>query len=206
MTLQVTKELLKPWSPCADGYKWFLEKFPQGSEYVDVQKALRAENRFSDVRWLTNNVWANLILESPAVTAEITADHKAEALEIITATNSVPVQEVVVEGDENKNDAQIGSSGDAAQIGSSGSAAQIGSSGDAARINATGINAVVACAGIGSKARAGANGALALAWFDDAAKRTRIAVGYVGENLKPDTWYEIKDGQFVEVVACTQTQ
>ena len=42
------------------------------------------------------------------------------------------------------------------------------------------------------------NGAIALAWWD--GTRPRIAVGYVGEELKADTWYRLDDkGNFVEV-------
>ena len=211
--LQITKELLKPWSPCTDGYKWFLDKFPQGAAYTVVQKALRDDKRFDDCRWLTNNVWQNLMLEAPAVTADVAADHTAEALEIIEQTSHVEVIKVVgvpVENDAGKDGAQIGSSGYAAQIGSSGDGAQIGSSGDyaqigssgyGARINATGESAVIACAGLNNRARAGANGVMALPWFDEVSNRTRIAVGYVGENIKADTWYSLNEsGEFVEVV------
>ena len=254
--LQITKELLKPWNPCTDGYKWFLDKFPQGAAYTVVQKALRDDKRFDDCRWLTNNVWQNLILEAPAVTADVAADHTAEALAIIEATSHVEVikvDDVPVENDAGQNCAQIGSSGDGARIGSSGEGArigssgygarigssgyvarigssgygarigssgygaqigssgygawigssgddaQIGSSGDGARINATGESAVIACAGLNNRARAGANGVMALPWFDEASNRTRIAVGYVGENIKADTWYSLNaSGEFVE--------
>ena len=58
---------------------------------------------------------------------------------------------------------------------------------------------MICSAGLHTKARAGATGVLALAWHDDAADRVRIAVGYVGEGLKADTWYEVVAGEFVEV-------
>ena len=219
--LKITKELLKPWSPCSDGYRWFIAKFPQGEAYTAVQKALRDDKRFDDARWLTDKVWNNLILDQPQTTADVTANHDAEALDIIASTAAievnVPANGKVIESDGGKDDAQIGSSGygarigssgyDAqigssgygAQIGSSGNGARIGSSGNDAQINAEGTNAVIACAGLHNRAKAGANGALALAWADEAAGRIRIAVGYVGESLKADTWYEIKAGKFVEV-------
>ena len=264
--LKITKELLKPWSPCSDGYRWFIAKFPQGEAYTAVQKALRDDKRFDDARWLTDKVWNNLILDQPQTTADVTANHDAEALDIIASTAAievnVPANGKVIESDGGKDDAQIGSSGYGARIGSSGNDAQIGSSGNGARIgssgndaqigssgygarigssgydaqigssgndarigssgygaqigssgngarigssgndaqiNAEGTNAVIACAGLHNRAKAGANGALALAWADEAAGRIRIAVGYVGESLKADTWYEIKAGKFVEV-------
>jgi hypothetical protein len=90
---------------------------------------------------------------------------------------------------------------DAARIGSSGDDARIGSSGDAARINAEGANAVIACAGANTRAKAGDKGVMALAWFDKVTDRTRISVGYVGEDLKANIWYEVQQGKFVEVAA-----
>jgi hypothetical protein len=229
MSLQITKDLLKPWSPCSGGYKWFVAKFPQGAEFTAVQKALRDDKRFDNARWLTEAVWRNLILETPILTLDVVADHKAEALEIIAETTAltleVPTAEELGAGtptstsDGGKADSQIGASGDSTQIGASGDSTQIGASGHytqigasgdstqigasghSTQINATGKDAVIACAGPNSRARAGANGVMALPWFDKAAERTRIAVGYVGEDLKPDTWYEIKEGKFVEVLA-----
>ena len=92
--------------------------------------------------------------------------------------------------------AQIGSSGNSARIGSSGDSAQIGSSGNSARIDSTGKDAVIACAGSVSRFRAGAGGCISAPWND--GKRTRFAVGYVGENIDADTWYEVSDkGEFV---------
>jgi hypothetical protein len=96
--------------------------------------------------------------------------------------------------------AQIGSSGYSARIGSSGDSARIGSSGDSARIDSTGKNAVIACAGSVTKFRASENGCIAAPWHD--GNRIRFAVGYVGENIKADTWYSISEqGEFVECAA-----
>ena len=91
----------------------------------------------------------------------------------------------------------VADSGHSAQIGSSGDSARIGSSGHYARIDASGAGAVVACAGIGATVRSGAGGAVSIAYHD--GKRTRFAVGYVGENIKPMTWYSVNErGEFVE--------
>ncbi|CUI03910.1 Similarity [Janthinobacterium sp. CG23_2] len=93
--------------------------------------------------------------------------------------------------------AQIGSSGHYAQIGSSGDSAQIGSSGGRAQIDACGMNAVIASAGSVRRFRAAKGGCVSAPWHD--GKRTRFAVGYVGENIKADTWYAINAaGEFVE--------
>jgi hypothetical protein len=96
--------------------------------------------------------------------------------------------------------AKIGSSGYGAKIGSSGDWAQIGSSGDGAKIECNGKNAVVMCAGKDSKARGPVGTWITLAEYDEEGicilcKSERID----GETLKPDTWYTLKGGEFVEV-------
>ena len=69
-------------------------------------------------------------------------------------------------------------------------------SGYASRLAASGSNSLVMGAYNG-RAKAGPNGAIALAWYD--GTRPRIAVGYVGETLKADTWYRLDEkGTFVE--------
>ena len=113
---------------------------------------------------------------------------------LIDACKTEPVGGEVSSGDS----AQIGSSGYSAKIGSSGDSAKIGSSGDYAQIEATGKDAVVACAGSVYRFKLGDNGCVTVPYSD--GQRTRFAVGYVGENMKAGTWYEVSDkGEFVEV-------
>ena len=101
--------------------------------------------------------------------------------------------------------AQIGSSGGYAQIGSSGDSAQIGSSGDYAQIYSTGEDSVVMCAGKESKAKAKVGSWITLTeweWNDDKKRRVPLCVKteYVdGNNIKADTWYQLQNGEFVEV-------
>ena len=101
--------------------------------------------------------------------------------------------------------AQIGSSGDYAKIGSSGDSAQIGSSGYYAKINSTGEDAVIMCAGSRSKAK-GKNGSwITLAeWVKDEEKGRYVPICVKtervdGEKIKEDTYYTLKNGEFVEV-------
>ena len=101
--------------------------------------------------------------------------------------------------------AQIGSSGNSAQIGSSGDYAKIGSSGDYAQIDSTGKDSVIMCAGNKSKAKAKVGSWITLAeweWSDDKNCYVPVCVKteYVdGENIKADTWYQLRSGKFVEV-------
>ena len=101
--------------------------------------------------------------------------------------------------------AQIGSSGYSAQIGSSGYYAKIGSSGDYAQIDSTGEDSVIMCAGNSSRAKAKVGSWITLAewkWSDEKKRDVPVCVKteYVdGENIKADTWYQLKNRKFVEV-------
>ena len=101
--------------------------------------------------------------------------------------------------------AKIGSSGDYAQIGSSGDYAKIGSSGYYAQIDSTGEDSVIMCAGNNSIAKAKAGSWITLSewkWNDEKNRNVPVCVKteYVdGQNIKADTWYQLRNGKFVEV-------
>ena len=101
--------------------------------------------------------------------------------------------------------AQIGSSGDSAQICSSGNSAQIGSSGDCAQIDSTGVDSVICCAGHGCTVKAKIGSWITLAEWEYSEEKGRsvprcVKTEYVdGEKIKADTWYRLKNGEFVEV-------
>ncbi|EAZ8102193.1 hypothetical protein H0B68_002867 [Salmonella enterica] len=171
--MQITKEQVKSWHACTDGFRWFLDKFPQGGAYADVHGALIADKRFDDARWLVDKMYRTHL-------------DKAEFIQAETAATDKMVGELT-------------SSGDDARIGSSGDDARIGSSGYNARITASGKNSVVACAGSIERIVLGENGCTSVPWHD--GKRIRIAVAYVGENgIEANTPYYVNDeGQFVKV-------
>ena len=101
--------------------------------------------------------------------------------------------------------AKIGSSGDSAKIGSSGDSAKIGSSGYYAQIDSTGEDSVIMCAGFKSKAKAKIGSWITLAeWGRDDTKERYVPIcvktEFVdGEKIKPDTWYQLINGEFKEV-------
>ena len=115
----------------------------------------------------------------------------------------------IIEKDDNAkkssgDDASIGSSGDDASIGSSGRYARIGSSGDDAKVECKADNAVVSCVGANAKIKAPGGTWITLAEYGEwdgtgypcvCVKSAQID----GETLKPDTWYMLKGGEFVEV-------
>ena len=105
--------------------------------------------------------------------------------------------------------AQIGSSGKSAQIGSSGDFAQIGSSGDFAQITSKGKHSVVMAAGCDSRAKAKIGSWITLVEWVRTDEYTEkgyaiwipkcVRTKYVdGEHIKEDTFYKLKDGEFVE--------
>ena len=105
-----------------------------------------------------------------------------------------------------KADGALNDNGDRRkQIGSSGYSAQIGSSGDYAKIDSTGEDSVIMCAGNSSIAKAKVGSWITLAewkWSDEKKRDVPVCVKteYVdGENIKADTWYQLKNGKFVEV-------
>ena len=106
----------------------------------------------------------------------------------------------IIEKDDNAKK----SSGDDASIGSSGRYARIGSSGDDAKVECKADNAVVSCVGANAKIKAPGGTWITLAEYGEwdgtgypcvCVKSAQID----GETLKPDTWYMLKGGEFVEV-------
>ncbi|EJJ5014122.1 hypothetical protein NJA94_001382 [Salmonella enterica] len=225
--MQITKEQVKSWHACTDGFRWFLDKFPQGGAYADVHGALIADKRFDDARWLVDKMYRTHLDKAEFIQAETAATDKMVG-ELTSSGDDARIgssgddarigssgynAQIGSSGDDARigssgDDAQIGSSGDDAQIGSSGYNAQIGSSGDDARIGSSGYNAritasgknsVVACAGSIERIVLGENGCTSVPWHD--GKRIRIAVAYVGENgIEANAPYYVNDeGQFVKV-------
>ena len=94
---------------------------------------------------------------------------------------------------------------DVAKNDNGGNYAQIGSSGNYAQIGSTGEDSVIMCAGKESKAKAKVGSWITLAeweWNDEKNRYVPVCVKteYVdGENIKADTWYQLKNGEFVEV-------
>ena len=105
-----------------------------------------------------------------------------------------------------KADGALNDNGDRKkQICSSGDYAQIGSSGCSAQIDSTGEDSVIMCAGNSSIAKAKVGSWITLAewkWSDEKKRVVPVCVKteYVdGENIKADTWYQPRNGKFVEV-------
>ena len=101
--------------------------------------------------------------------------------------------------------AKLASSGNYAQLASSGYSAKLASSGDSAAINSTGKYAVICCAGHESVAKGKIGSWITLSeWEFSDEENTCIPVCVKteridGKRIKEDTYYTLKNGEFVEV-------
>ncbi|EEK9056895.1 hypothetical protein G9575_000607 [Salmonella enterica] len=168
--MHIDKSQVKAWHACSEGFRWFLDKFPQGGAYADVHGALIADKRYDDARWLVEQMYRTFLDSAEFIQAETAVTDKMVGE--LTSMNH-PSDQVEGENGSGYNArigssgynarigssgyyAQIGSSGDDARIGSSGYYAQIGSSGDDARIGSSGYNAQIGSSGY--NARIGSSG------------------------------------------------
>ena len=107
------------------------------------------------------------------------------------------------ESDKTKDTKTKTTSKNNAQIGSSGYSARIGSSGDSSQICSSGKNCVICCAGNGCKAKGKIGSWITLSdWEYVNGELTPICVKTEkidGERIKEDTFYMLKNGEFVEV-------
>ncbi|MDN0108939.1 hypothetical protein QVN76_18905, partial [Yersinia rochesterensis] len=146
--MQITKEQVKAWQACTGGYRWFLEKFPQGGAYSAVHSALNEDKRFDDARWLVNQMYRTFLGNAEFIKAETDVTDKMIAdlngMELPDGESSSGYNAQI---GSSGNNARIGSSGNYAQIGSSGYNAQIGSSGNYARIGSSGNDAQIGSSG-----------------------------------------------------------
>ena len=72
--MKITKDQLKSWAACREGYEWFLRRFPEGeAEYQDVLNALAEDDRPNDADWLMNHAGPD---EQAVIEVEAIADCK----------------------------------------------------------------------------------------------------------------------------------
>ena len=173
--LQITKYRVKAWSACTDGYRWFLEKFPQGGEFAEVYSALRLDKKYEDSSWLADNVFSEL--DAPA---------KVQQTILISGADKSKIEKLVADGVEGTT---------------TGDRANAATTGEWANAATTGEHAVAAALGIEAKAKASAGGAIVLVHRNHRGDLLQIRASKVGENgIKPDVFYTLSAaGEFVEV-------
>ncbi|MGY5427683.1 hypothetical protein ACWQ3V_25600, partial [Enterobacter cloacae] len=105
--MQITKEQVKAWHACTDGFRWFLDKFPQGGAYADVHGALIADKRFDDARWLVDKMYRTHLDNAEFIQAETAATDK-----MVCELTSMEHPSDQEEGENSSGyNARIGSSG-----------------------------------------------------------------------------------------------
>ena len=177
------------------------------SRYAEVEQSGKIEKEENSTKVCSSHIKIKAELKLADI-----INIGVEWLKDITSPSKVKADGVLNDnGDRRK---QIGSSGDYAKIGSSGYSAKIGSSGDYAKIgssgnyaqiDSTGEDSVIMCAGNSSIAKAKVGSWITLAewkWSDEKKRDVPVCVKteYVdGDNIKADTWYQLKNRKFVEV-------
>jgi hypothetical protein len=204
--LAITKERVKAWSACTDGYRWFLEKFPSGGDFVPVYRALREDGRGGDADWLVGKISPELepstrieqIVKVVGADSEWVSERVQATLKAAEGNTATGDRGHAAATGDRGHAAATGDGGHAAATGDRGHAAATGNYGHAA---ATGKHAIAAALGYSSKAMAGEQGAIVLAHFNDDDELLHIRASKVGENgIKPGVWYSLNDqGEFYEV-------
>jgi hypothetical protein len=97
---------------------------------------------------------------------------------------------------------QLAASGNYSKLAASGDYSKLAASGTTAnysQLAASGDYSIAVSSAPNCQAKAGKNGTIVLTRWVESEKRYRVSVGYVGENIKADTWYKLDDdGNFVE--------
>lgn len=125
--MKITKEQLKSWGACVNGYRWFLNKFPDGGEYAEVHQKLLHDGRIEDLEWLTENMYRSFFDNSELPLAEVSAGNK-----MIETMNNMYTPAVEQGGSlaSSGDQAKQASIGDRARQASSGRHTQQASNGD----------------------------------------------------------------------------
>ena len=172
--IKITKDRVKAWAACCDGYRWFLEKFPDGAEFARVYRALISDKRGNDADWLVGKLFD-----------ELDTTTRVKQTAIIAGADAVEIA------------AQVAAGANAATTGYRANAATTGYRANAAT---TGKHAVAAALGIDAKAKAGAGGAIVLTHRNNDGALICIRAAMVGQDgIKPNVWYSLNAaGEFVE--------
>ena len=144
--LAITKDRLKAWSACSDGYRWFLEHFPQGGQFAAVHAALNADKRYSDADWLLDRVFADLDTGERVRQTVLTSGADAAAIEKLAQAGGPDDAVTTGEG------ANAVTTGEGANAVTTGEGANAATTGEGANAATTGYMANAATTGEGANA------------------------------------------------------
>mgnify|MGYP000213950155 CR=1 FL=1 len=166
--MQITKELLKEWSACRDGYGWFVSKFPQGAAYTEVSAALRADKRYADDTWLASNAFRFLFNAPELIENFVKADVDALIAAVQPSIDSTLAasgygSRLAASGYDSRlaascYDSRLAASGNYSTLAASGNGSTLAASGNDSRLAASGNDSRLAASGYGSGLAASGNG------------------------------------------------
>ena len=113
--------------------------------------------------------------------------------------------QLTASGDDSKlvasgNGSQLTASGYGSKLAASGDRSQLAASGNGSQLAASGNDSIVAAIGVNSVASASIGSWIVLAEYDNGGKPICVKAAQVdGETLKPNVFYRLKGGEFVEV-------
>ena len=126
-------------------------------------------------------------------------DDSKVAVGKLTIEAEITLPEFVKDAATTGNWAHAATTGDEAHAATTGREAHAATTGRDAHAATTGESSVASGLGFKNKAKASDGGAICLTEFDNDGKLIAINSSLVGENgVKPDTWYELVNGQFKE--------
>ena len=122
--IKITKDRVKAWAACYDGYRWFLEKFPDGAEFAHVYRALISDKRGEDADWLVGKLFD-----------ELDTTTRVKQTAIIAGADAVAIAAQVAAG------AEAATTGDRANAATTGNWANAATTGEGANAATTGFTA-----------------------------------------------------------------
>jgi len=166
--MKITKELLKEWDACSNGFKWFLQKFPQGGDVHEVGSTLRVDKRYDDARWLTSHVFEQFIKTPSDIASYVEGDVAAviKETDIAVTLKAVEGSPIFASGYYSKaassgNSSTAASSGYYSTAASSGYSSKAASSGNSSKAASSGDYSTAASSGDYSTAASSGNSSTA---------------------------------------------
>ena len=210
-TTLITKQRVKDWQACEDGYRWFLANYkPAEAEFVPVYQHLVRDDRGGDADWLMGKLFAEIdgALSVKLVTQIAGAEEKLIAEQVAAGATGFSTEDEAnaATTGEGANAATTGyranaaTTGEGANAATTGEGANAATTGNWANAATTGEGAVSAVLGRYGKAMAGEGGAIVIAYRDDSGELLGVKTAMVGQDgIKPGIWYSLdKSGNFIE--------
>ncbi|MDD2989825.1 MAG: hypothetical protein PHI64_12790, partial [Zoogloea sp.] len=159
--MEITKDLLKQWSACTDGYSWFLRNFPQGGPCHVVAKALRGDKRYADEQWLYSNVFNTFVAQPETIAAVVQKDVETQVQDGAAVIQELEKEAASGYGSQlaaSGYGSQLAASGDGSRLAASGDGSQLAASGDGSQLAASGYDSRLAASGYDSRLAASGDG------------------------------------------------